>query len=219
MLQIILAIYQQPWSKYLAFKWGTMCYFLYNLDRFSTDLDFDILDSSQKETIVDATKKIISSFGTLKNETKWKLLHRLIYRYGVSDHNIKIEFSTQIAHHNKYKQISLLGRNILCMAKETAFANKLCALANRVANRDLYDVYRMETQKRDFDTDIIKENTWKSMKIFFSDLGKHIKKNFHTNTILWQLGVVLSDKQKIEVKKNLIDNVLDKVRLWQYAYK
>jgi predicted nucleotidyltransferase component of viral defense system len=64
------------------------------------------------------------------------------------------------------------------------FANKLCALAGRIANRDLYDVYRMETKGREFSSDIIKKETGKSMKIFFSDLEKHIKKNFRQNTIL-----------------------------------
>ena len=81
MLQILLAIYKQPWSKYVAFKGGTMCYFLYNLDRFSTDLDFDILDPNQKDAIIAEIAHIVSSFGELKNETKGKLLHRLIYRY------------------------------------------------------------------------------------------------------------------------------------------
>jgi uncharacterized tellurite resistance protein B-like protein len=56
------------------------------------------------------------------------------------------------------------------------------------------------------------------MKIFFSDLEKHIKKNFRQNTILWQLGIVLSDKQKIEVKKHLIQNVLEIVRVRKLAY-
>ena len=219
MLQILLAIYKQPWSKYIALKWGTMCYFLYNLDRFSTDLDFDILENNYKETIAADTIKIVSSFGEFKNETKWKSLHRLIYSYWASDHNIKIEFNTKKFRHNKYQRTSLLGENILCMTKESAFANKLFALSNRVANRDLYDVYWMEKNKRVFDIDIIQERTWKSMEIFFSDLENHIKANFHTNTILWQLWIVLSDKQKIEVKKNLIPNVLDMVKLWKYVYK
>jgi len=47
-----------------------MCYFLYNLDRFSTDLDFDILENNYKETIAADTIKIVSSFGEFKNETK-----------------------------------------------------------------------------------------------------------------------------------------------------
>jgi len=45
------------------------------------------------------------------------------------------------------------------MTKESAFANKLFALSNRVANRDLYDVYWMEKNKRVFDIDIIQERT------------------------------------------------------------
>ena len=45
MFMIIKDIFNSNLWKYLAFKWWTACYFLHSLDRFSTDLDFDLLIS------------------------------------------------------------------------------------------------------------------------------------------------------------------------------
>ena len=42
-LQIIKAIFISPIGPYVAFKGGAACYFLYGLDRFSLDLDFDVI--------------------------------------------------------------------------------------------------------------------------------------------------------------------------------
>ena len=52
MYQILQDIFNSEIWKYLAFKWGTACYFFHNLDRFSTDLDFDFVKN-------DLVKKLI----------------------------------------------------------------------------------------------------------------------------------------------------------------
>ena len=54
MFQILKNIFSSEIWKCLAFKWWTACYFLYWLDRFSTDLDFDLV-----ENIPDLDEKII----------------------------------------------------------------------------------------------------------------------------------------------------------------
>jgi predicted nucleotidyltransferase component of viral defense system len=53
MRKIIHAIFTSDVSSYLAFKWGTLAYLCYNLDRYSTDIDIDILDSSKEQEIID----------------------------------------------------------------------------------------------------------------------------------------------------------------------
>ncbi len=221
MLQILLMIYKQSWSKNLAFKWWTMLYLFHSLNRFSTDLDFDIIDVSieQKDLIINQVKTMITEFGEIKNETKRRLLHRLIFSYGAGYHNVKLEFNTRVSKYNKYAYSSLLGQNVLCMDKSSAFSNKLLALSDRVANRDLYDVRRMDKQKRVFDPQIIQERTWKSIWTFFEELELHVKANFSSNMILGQLWVVLSDKQKIEVKANLLSEVVQLIGLWKLSYK
>jgi len=59
MYNILVDIFSTDLSKILAFKWWTACYFLYKLDRFSTDLDFDLLVDNKEvdEKIINILKK------------------------------------------------------------------------------------------------------------------------------------------------------------------
>ena len=43
MFQILQTLFNSEAKDSLAFKWWTLCYFLYHLPRFSTDLDFDLI--------------------------------------------------------------------------------------------------------------------------------------------------------------------------------
>ena len=49
LFNLITEIYKSPAGMYLGFKGGTMFYFFHELDRFSVDLDFNLLDSSKKD--------------------------------------------------------------------------------------------------------------------------------------------------------------------------
>ena len=47
LFSIIQDLFNSDLANFLCFKWWTACYFLYWLDRFSTDLDFDLLDKDK----------------------------------------------------------------------------------------------------------------------------------------------------------------------------
>ena len=50
LLQILKKIYSDAnIAPYLGFKGGTAAYLFYRLDRFSVDLDFDLLDETKKD--------------------------------------------------------------------------------------------------------------------------------------------------------------------------
>ena len=49
MFEAIRDIYGSEWGSFLGFKGGTMAYFFDGLDRFSTDLDFDLTDLSMEK--------------------------------------------------------------------------------------------------------------------------------------------------------------------------
>ena len=52
MMQVLLAIFRHPQlSSLLAFKGGTSLMMFHNLTRFSTDLDFNLLDASKMEYV------------------------------------------------------------------------------------------------------------------------------------------------------------------------
>ncbi|MDQ7022644.1 MAG: nucleotidyl transferase AbiEii/AbiGii toxin family protein [Candidatus Gracilibacteria bacterium] len=64
MYNILTEIFSGDLSKYLAFKGGTACYFLHNLDRFSTDLDFDLINS--EINIDEKLIEILKKYGEIK---------------------------------------------------------------------------------------------------------------------------------------------------------
>ena len=53
-------------APFLGFKGGTAAYFFYGLDRFSVDLDFDLLDNAKEKHVFEQIKKILSVYGKLK---------------------------------------------------------------------------------------------------------------------------------------------------------
>lgn len=69
MLQILRDIYKHPLlSSVLGFKGGTACMFFYGLPRFSTDLDFNLLDISKEKDVYVEIRKILLEYGKIHDE-------------------------------------------------------------------------------------------------------------------------------------------------------
>ena len=66
MTQILLAVFQESeLCKLLAFKGGTSLLLFHNLTRFSTDLDFNLLDKSQMENVYRRMRNLLLRFGSI----------------------------------------------------------------------------------------------------------------------------------------------------------
>lgn len=52
MKQILAALFTGPYKDVIAFKGGTLAYLHYGLTRFSTDIDLDLLDTTQEQHII-----------------------------------------------------------------------------------------------------------------------------------------------------------------------
>ncbi len=208
MKKILADIFSHEMGKFLAFKGGTLTYLVHRLDRFSTDIDLDLLDDVQEGSIVDAIREILPLHGEIKNETIGKTLHRRIFRYDERSMNIKIELNKRRWKHNTYESISLDGALITSMTPDCIFANKLVALSERFANRDLYDVYFFLRERFPINESLIIERTGLPLKKFLQKLVKELPKHFKENSVLSGLGEVLDEKQKSWVKKHLLDEVV-----------
>jgi predicted nucleotidyltransferase component of viral defense system len=57
-------------SPVLGFKGGTAAYLFYGLERFSTDLDFDLLSSDKEDFIFETINNILARYGTIKKARK-----------------------------------------------------------------------------------------------------------------------------------------------------
>lgn len=197
-------------SSLIGFKGGTCAYFFYDLPRFSVDLDFDLIEASEKnkQLVFSKIKDILKEFGTIKEERikRWTIFFLL--SYGDEDHNIKIEVSTR-ANNNEYELKEYLGIRMLVAKKETLFANKLAALTGRanIAMRDVYDIYYFAKNSWDINKKILEFWTGKNTKDQLKESIIAVEK-INNKNILQGLGEVLSDKEKEWAKENLKQEVL-----------
>jgi len=200
LFKILKDIFESEIWKNFAFKWWTASYFLYNLDRFSTDLDFDLIENEQEvdEKII----KILKKYWEVK---KW---NRLILSYWNNETNIKIDINRKVWKSNKYELVDFFGTTIKVQDKSTIFANKLVALIERFTNRDIYDVYFFFQNIFDINEELIFERIWKTKKELFISIKEKLQKLSKNYKILDWLWELLDEKQKSFVKNKLIQELI-----------
>jgi len=139
-------------SNALYLKGGTYAALMGYLNRFSVDLDFDILTSEQKE--LDRLKvrlhKLFAKLDlSIADESQHYLQFFLKYKSsGTSRNTLKLEVSDRVSPYNEYEVVTLKELGLVCRAQtlSTMVANKLVAALNRqeqrgsVAGRDFFDI-------------------------------------------------------------------------------
>jgi len=204
----------------LGFKGGTACYFLYGLDRFSVDLDFDSLDAEKDELIREKLLKILIRYGIIKTKTIIKLKYLDEYQ------SLKIDLSTRhdINQKNSYEIKDIVsGISIKVLKKEDMFAHKLIALTSRgfdetyndtiVANRDLYDINYFFKKMWTFNKDIVLLHTKKTINEYLQYSIDFIEKNVNEKNILARLGELVDDQKREWIRKNLKKEVIKELAI------
>ena len=78
LLQILKDIYTNASiGPALGFKGGTAAHFFYDLDRFSVDLDFDLLKETDEDVVFNPIEGILREYGSIKE--KYKKLNTLLF--------------------------------------------------------------------------------------------------------------------------------------------
>ncbi len=202
MFNILKDIFESDLSSVLAFKWWTCAYFLYWLERFSTDLDFDLIWIDQN-----LDKKLIQILNKYWKIKEWQ--KRLILSYWKKDYNIKIDICRNINKSNNYKILNFFGTDIRVQEKSTMFSNKLIALLERNTNRDIYDVYFFLKNTFDINENLILERTKETKKELFLKIVKKLEKLWTNYKILdWLWEVLKDEKHKSFVKNKLINDLI-----------
>ena len=69
MTQVLLAVFRdKDLSPLLAFKGGTSLMLFHGLTRFSTDLDFNLLDADKDEFVFQRMHNLLLQYGTIDDE-------------------------------------------------------------------------------------------------------------------------------------------------------
>lgn len=212
LLKILADIYaDSDVGPLLGFKGGTAAYLFYGLDRFSVDLDFDLLEEGKEDYVLERIEKIIKKYGVIKETEikRFNIMFVLSYNEKVkSAQNVKIEINRR-NFGSKYELKSYMGISMLVMVQEDMFANKLMAMYERLGktNRDIFDVYYFEKNNWPINKDIIERRAGMSYKELLQKLILNLEK-LNNRNILDGLGELLTEKQKAWVKAKLKSETL-----------
>jgi len=215
MMDIWKDIVSSPYGKILWFKWWTLLYFLYNLDRFSTDLDFDLLWKVDEQKILSDLSIICQNYGKIKDVYNKENTLFILVDYKTHDMNIKIEINKRTRKHDTFDYKNVLWYQARCMNPDCLFSNKLVALTqrNRIASRDLYDIHFFFKQGFSINEELIKERTGKSLSAYLKEILIFIPKHFSQDILLAGLWELISEKQKTFVKEKLVKEVINYIKM------
>ena len=200
----------------LGFKGGTAAAFFYELERFSVDLDFDLLDPEKEDYVFERVKAIIESYGRLREARKKRFNLFYILAYDDKDinaQNVKVEINRR-EFGSKYSVESFLGISMQVMVKEDMAAHKLCAMYERIGktNRDIFDVQFFLSHDWPVNKKIVKDRTGVSYAEFLKKCIDAMEK-FDDSNMLSGMGELLTEKQKDWAKTKLKSETLFALRL------
>ena len=204
MAQILSLIFKdKDLCPIMAFKGGTSLMFFHNLNRFSTDLDFNLLDADKIDMVYDKVRAILTRFGTIDDEAKKYYGPVLVLNYGKGERMLKVEISTR-QYPNHYEMRSLAGTEVRVMTLPDMFAHKLCAMGERFSPRDIYDVWFFLQNHTEINEEIVLIRTNKTVSEYAAWCAEQVRKS-SPKLLMQGLGEVLNDiKTKTFVKDKLI---------------
>ncbi len=204
LFQILKDIYSDTTiAPFLGFKGGTAALLFYGLDRFSVDLDFDLLDESKEEVVFEKVIAILKKYGTLKESYKKRFNLFCLLSYEEKAHNIKVEINRR-QFGSSYELKTYFGISMLVMDRKDMFAHKLMAMHERIGrtSRDIYDVWFFLSQRFPINKDIVE----KRAEMPFGELLKTCidqLEKMNNRNILDGVGELLTESQKDWAKAKL----------------
>lgn len=204
MVRILKDIYtDNTLGPLLGFKGGTAALLFYGLNRFSVDLDFDLLDLEKEDYVFARIGEIVAAYGKLKDHKKKHFTLFCELSYSAGDHNIKVEISRRNSG-SKYEVTNYFGISMKVMAKEDMFANKLAALYERMerTNRDIFDVWFFLQNSWPVNKALVEKRLQLTFKEFVAQCIEKLEK-VPGRAILSGMGELLSPQQKDWAKAKL----------------
>lgn len=181
LLRILMAIVDDPAvSSRLVFKGGTAAVLAGWLDRFSLDLDFDLIGEGKSQPILARLGKLIDECGLkIKQRSRNGTFMVLSYPALTGGRNtLKVSIMTTYIVANQYTPIYLadINRYATCQTRDTMVANKLVAPMDRwekhrtIAGRDIYDIHYFLSHGYAFRGDIIRQRRGVDASVYLEQL-------------------------------------------------
>ncbi|HBG75112.1 MAG: hypothetical protein A2X25_14485 [Chloroflexi bacterium GWB2_49_20] len=202
----------------LAFKGGTCANMLGYLDRYSVDLDFDVLKNADEIILRNEFHQVFDYLGLkISGEFDKVLFFQLRYPNDPGKRNsMKISGSNLVVNANQYKvqYFTEVDRLMNSQTIETMFANKLVAVTDRfelhqtIAGRDIYDIHNFFIHGYSYHTPVIQERTRLEPKDYFRKLIDFIKEHGNQTIINEDLNTLLPNNKFQQIRKILLPETL-----------
>jgi predicted nucleotidyltransferase component of viral defense system len=214
LFQILKELYSDTTiSPLLGFKGGTAALMFYGLDRFSIDLDFDLLDDTKEEHVFERVTSNLKKHGTLKESHKKRFSLFSLLSYEDRAHTVKVEINRR-RFGSRYEVKTYLGVSMLVMVPEDMFAHKLMAMHERIGktSRDIYDVWFFLQHRFPINKEIVEQRSMMTFdKLLKKCIGQLEKMN--NKNILDGVGELLTAGQKDWARAKLREDTISLLRL------
>jgi predicted nucleotidyltransferase component of viral defense system len=214
LFQILKDIYTETSiAPLVGFKGGTAAFMFHGLERFSVDLDFDLLDEAEAERVFEYIEKTAGRYGTIKESRRKRFSLLVVLSYDEKSANIKIEVNRRVFG-SRYELKTYLGVAMQVMVREDMFTHKLMAMHERIGktSRDIYDVWFFLKNHWPINKDIVEKRAgiscWKVLQACVAQIEKMSDRN-----ILRGWGKLLTERQKDWAKTKLKPDVIFLLKL------
>lgn len=185
----------------------------HKLPRFSTDLDFNLLDDTKAESVFHALHNLLLRFGKIDDEAMKFYGPLLVLNYGGGNRMLKIEVSTR-QYDNHYEIKTLAGTDVRVMITSDMFAHKLCALGERITPRDIFDVWFFLQKSTAINPNIVRLRTGMSVADYAAQCAESVRKT-SPKVLMQGIGELIGDeKQKTFVRSRLIEEAASNLELF-----
>jgi predicted nucleotidyltransferase component of viral defense system len=202
----------------LRFKGGTCASMMGIIDRFSIDLDFDLIDSAVVPKLRVCLEKIFKKLD-LKIEDQSKKVPQYFLKYGSATggrNTLKIDITFPPPKNNEYEPVRFteIDRIIHCQTIPTMFANKLVTVMERfekfgsIAGRDIFDIHTFFMKGFRYKPEIIEERTGKTVLKFIRTLIDFIGEKVTQTVIDQDLNTLLPPENFRKMREILKSEVL-----------
>ncbi|MDT3366198.1 MAG: nucleotidyl transferase AbiEii/AbiGii toxin family protein [Bacteroidota bacterium] len=216
MLQLLKDIFSDALlSSVLAFKGGTATMFFHNLPRFSTDLDFNLLDPQKEEEVYERVRKTVLKYGKIHDEAIKHYGIIVVLDYGIGERKLKIEISNR-QWENHYEIRNYLGLQMRVMVKEDMFAHKLCALLDRteITSRDVFDCWFFLKERTSINKAIVESRMGMSIEQYLDKCIDSIQ-GMSEKSLISGLGELTEGEMKDFVRQGLKDELVSLLILFK----
>ena len=218
--RILIEVIDNPiLSQNLAFKGGTCASMLGFLDRFSIDLDFDLITDFDKKIIRKEFRQVFKKLDlNIAMEYTNVIFFLVKYPSAIPNqrNSIKISLNDVKIKSNEYKVqfFPEIDRLMNSQTIEAMFANKLVAATDRyrrfhtIAGRDIYDIHHFYTRGYKYKSEIIKERTGLTSSVYLNKLIEFIKEHVNQKIVDEDLNTLLPNDYFQQIRKILIPETL-----------